>query len=260
MNDTTASGETPAAPAKALAHGVTVLQILVQADEPLSASEIARRMGLHQSSVSRILSTLAVAGYVRKISYRRFAPDFGVLSLAAAAINKFSLATKPRAALEQAAERASGLAVTLATLWRGEVIYFLRTEKDNPHPLVATELGWPLHLSAPALRLLVERPRAEALQLLRESRERHGWNRASPDVPATEAETLDTAIRLVDHDCLILDGWIKPGHVSSAIIVAAPGEPPTALAMTGPADLVDHQTLRLWLHEFRRSIENALAQ
>jgi DNA-binding IclR family transcriptional regulator len=236
MNDTTASGETPAAPAKALAHGVTVLQILVQADEPLSASEIARRMGLHQSSVSRILSTLAVA------------------------INKFSLATKPRAALEQAAERASGLAVTLATLWRGEVIYFLRTEKDNPHPLVATELGWPLHLSAPALRLLVERPRAEALQLLRESRERHGWNRASPDVPATEAETLDTAIRLVDHDCLILDGWIKPGHVSSAIIVAAPGEPPTALAMTGPADLVDHQTLRLWLHEFRRSIENALAQ
>lgn len=86
--------EAATAPTTALAKGVTVLQLLVEADGPLSASEIARRVGLHQSSVSRILSTLSAAGYVRKTGYRSFAPDFGVLSLGAAAVDKFGLAHK----------------------------------------------------------------------------------------------------------------------------------------------------------------------
>lgn len=251
--------DVPASSTKALANGVTVLQILVEADEPLSASEIGRRMGLHQSSVSRILATLAAAGYVRKTGYRSFAPDFGVLSLGAAAIKKFTLVHKPRAAIVQAAELAAGLSVTLSVLWRGEVIYFLRTKKGE-QPTLFAELSWPLHLSAAAVRLLLDLPEEEALGLLRTSRERHGWERPTEHAPESEEDTLRRGRDLLQHDCLILDGWLDAGHMSSAITVEAPGEPPTALALTGPTKIADPDTIRLWLHGFRRSVEQALAE
>lgn len=244
----------------ALAKGVKVLQILVEADGPLSASELGRRVGMHQSSVSRILGTLAEAGYVRKTGYRSFAPDFGVLSIGAAAIDKFGLAHKPRPAMEEAAEHAAGLAVTLSVLWRGEVIYFLRTEKGRQHPLFAAEMGWPLHLSAPAMRLLLDLPEREAIELLATSEQEHGWKRPTEQVPKSPKDAIRRARKLLEHDCLILDGWVEPGHMSSAITVVAPGEPPAALALTGQSCVADGYTIRLWLHSFRRSVEQALSE
>ncbi|AYY13962.1 MarR family transcriptional regulator [Actinobacteria bacterium YIM 96077] len=255
---TEAAAERTGLSAKALANGVSVLQALVESDEPLSASEIARRVGLHQSSVSRILSTLAAAGYARKTGYRSFAPDFGVLSLGAAAITKFNLAHKPRKAMEEAARHARDMAVSLSVLWRGEVIYFLRTRGDD-QPVLFNADGWPLHLSAPGLRLLLDLPEDEALELLRESRDKYGWERPEPPAPQSEQEALRRGRELLVHDCLILDGWLKPGHMSSAITVDAPGEPPVALALTGRTELADPDTIRLWLHSFRRSVEQALS-
>ncbi|NED94490.1 helix-turn-helix domain-containing protein [Phytoactinopolyspora alkaliphila] len=243
--------------AKALANGVTVLQTLVESDEPLSASEIARRVGLHQSSVSRILATLAEAGYARKTGYRSFAPDFGVLSLGAAAITKFRLAHQPRKAMEAAAQTARGMAVSLSVLWRGEVIYFLRTHDGEP-PVLFNATGWPLHLSAPGLRLLLDLPEDEALEMLRKSREKYGWERPEPPAPQSEEEALRRGRELLLHDCLILDGWLMPGHMSSAITVDAPNEPPVALSITGLTKLADPDTIRLWLHSFRRSVEQSL--
>ncbi|WP_162452428.1 helix-turn-helix domain-containing protein [Phytoactinopolyspora mesophila] len=253
-----AAAERSGASAKALANGVTVLQALVESNEPVSASEIARRVGLHQSSVSRILSTLAEAGYARKTGYRSFAPDFGVLSLGAAAITQFRLAHRPRKAMEDAARLARGAAVSLSVLWRGEVIYFLRT-RGGDQPVLFNADGWPLHLSAPGLRLLLELPENEALELLRESRKKYGWERPESPAPQSEEEALARGRELLAHECLILDGWLKPGHMSSAITVDAPGEPPVALSVTGRTELADPDTIRLWLHSFRRSVEQALS-
>lgn len=244
---------------KALANGVTVLQILVESPEPLSASAIARHMGLHQSSVSRILSTLSAAGYVRKTGYRGFAPDFGVLSLGAAAIKKFSLAHKPRKVMEEAAELVDGLSVTLSILWRGEVIYFLRTLKGHQPSLFDAE-GWPLHLSSAALRLLLDEPEEAAVELLETSRERHGWERPTEEAPTSERDALKRGHELLERDCLILDGWLTPGHMSAAITIHAPHEPAAALSLTGPTEYADPTTIRLWLHTLRRSVEHALAE
>ena len=247
-----ASGQT-----KALFHGLEALRLLVEANRPLTATEIARTIGIHQSSASRILKTLAAAGYVRKAGYHSFAADFGVLALGATAIGNFAFAHRPRAAMTAIAEETVGLSVVLATVWRGEILYFLRMQRGH-EPTLLSVGGFPLHLSSLALRLLLDRPVEEALDLLRTSRARHGWDRPTPAVPATEEETLARAREMLEHDCLVLDHWYMPDIVSASIPIEAPGEPPAALALSGPSDAASHEKILVWLQKGRREVERAL--
>jgi DNA-binding IclR family transcriptional regulator len=242
---------------KALFHGLEALRLLVEAKRPLTATEIARTIGIHQSSASRILKTLAVAGYVRKADYHSFANDFGVLALGATAIGNFAFAHKPRPAMTAIAAEVEGLSVVLATVWRGEIIYFLRMQRGH-EPTIFSAGGFPLHLSSPALRLLLELPEEEALALLRTSRERHGWERPTRAVPATEEKVLERARELLKHDCVVLDRWFMPDLVSAAIPIEAPGEPPAALALSGPSGTAPHETILVWLQHGRREVERAL--
>jgi len=241
---------------KALGRGLEILRLLVEANGPMSATEIGVRMNLHQSSVSRILATLAVGGYVRKADYRSFEPDFGVLGLGLAASKGFALTSKPRAAMLEAAAMCSGLQVSLCVLWREEMIYFLRTSK-GVEPIVFSG-GHPLHLSSPALRFMVDMPEEEALSLLRASRKRYGWPRPTELVPETEEQVLAAAREGFQHECVILDGWVTPHSVSAAINLHTTTSQPTALALSGPRSVASDGTIRLWLHEIRRSVEAAL--
>jgi DNA-binding IclR family transcriptional regulator len=247
-----ASGQT-----KALFHGLEALRLLVEADRPLTATEIARTIGIHQSSASRILKTLAVAGYVRKDGYHSFVADFGVLALGATAVGHFAFAHKPRVAMTALANEIEGLDVMLATVWRGEILYFLRMQRGH-QPTLLSVGGFPLHLSSLALRLLLDRPEPEALELLRTSHARHGWDRPTENVPATEEEALSRARELVSHDGLILDHWYQRGIVSASIPIEAPGEPPAALALSGPSDTATHEKILVWLQQGRREVERAL--
>lgn len=248
--------EEVSAPNQALARGLTALRVLVDEGTPVTSTEIARRIGLHQSSASRILATLGDAGFVRKTS-AGFTPDFGVLSLASAT-SQFPLMQRPRPAMEQIAARCAGLSVTLAMLWRGQMIYFLRTTKGAE----TIDFWWsdfPIHLSAPGLRLLVDLPREQALDVLRDSRRDHGWD-GEPDVPATEEGVLDRATNDVAHDVLVLRDWNHANNTGAAIPVESREDHPLALALTGPSDIADDPTLQLWLHDGRRSVEAALRE
>ena len=237
-------------------RGLDILRLLVDARRPLGPTEIAEQVGLHQSSVSRILATLAEAGYVRKVSGRRFRPDFGVLQVASAVID-FPIIRKPRAAMEQAAALCPGMLFSLSMLWRGSIIYFLRTAK-GVETVDFWGAGFALHLSAPGLRMLLDRPAAEAEEILRDSRKRHGWARTTALVPATESATLTAARALLDHDTLILDGWYREHEVGAAIPIDVGENEPMAISISGRSDLASHDTLRLWLHEARREVENAM--
>jgi DNA-binding IclR family transcriptional regulator len=242
--------------ASALTRGLHVLQELVNEGSPMTATELAGRIGVHQSSVSRILATLIQVGYVRKTQDRRFAPDFGVLSLATATAS-FPLIRKPREAMEAVAAAHPGLEATLCVLWRGEMIYFLRTHhKTNA---VDFGMGFPVHLSTPGLRMLVELPEDEALTILRQSRSRYGW-RGTSAVPATEEEVLSWARTNVEHDVLVLSEWGFVGNVGAAIPIKTDEDYPVALALTGDVRIADPATLRLWLHDARRTVEASFTE
>lgn len=242
----------------ALANGLTVLQMLVDEPGPLSASEIARRMGMHQSSISRILATLAEAGFAQKVGAQAFSPDYGVLSLSVASLNKYSIAQLPRTALERAAADYPGHSFALSVLWRGRIIYFLRTCQGQETRVFDADGRWPLHLSSPGLCLLLSLPADEALELLDGSRRRLGWDRPGPAAPPSPEEALFQVRAGVSHECLVLDDWQAVGRRSSAIALNLAGYPPVALSMAGTTDLMSIPDVRLALHTVRREVESAM--
>ena len=236
---------------EALARGLTVLRSLVDAGRPLSATAIAREMGLHQSSVSRLLATLAV----RKTA-AGFTPDFGVLSLASS-IEQFPLIDRPRAAMQRIGEQAGGLNVSLGMLWRRQMIYFLRRLASGE----MIDFWWsnyPIQVSAPGMRLLLDQPEEHALATLRTSRTRHGWYGNHDVLPATEDAVLAAARERTEHDVLVLRDWHKPGEMGAAIPIRADEPYPVALALSGPGEIADDATVRIWLHDFRREVEETL--
>lgn len=243
---------------QALARGLHVLRVLVETGEPMTATEIARQFGLHQSSISRILSTLTEGGYVRKTSKGRFAPGFGLLSLASATTGQFPLINRPRKAMESLSRMCGDHTVSLGMLWNGQMTYFLRTSQ-HASTIDFWASDFPIHLSAPGLRLLLELPRQEALQILRHSRAQHGWRGDPALVPATEEATLDWARDHLAHDALVLSGWNAPHETGAAIPIDTGKDYAVALAITGQDRTdVDEATLRLWLHDGRRLVESAL--
>ncbi|HYF50000.1 MAG TPA: helix-turn-helix domain-containing protein [Planctomycetota bacterium] len=243
---------------KALTHGLDALRVLIEARGPLSSTEIGERIGLHQSTASRILKTLMNAGYVRKPDYHSFTIDYGVLTLSSAARAHFPLVETPRAAVQQLAEDADGLLVSLATIWKGQMIYFLRAQKGQD-TISLSSGGFPLHLSSPALRLLLDESDDVALAALEDSRRRYGWERPTNAVPATPKALLAKARELLEHDCLLLENWQGEARLSAAIAVQIPGEPPAALALSGTSGALSSDRIRLLLQDGRRKVEAAFA-
>lgn len=241
---------------RALARGLEILRLLVEAGAPMSPTELADRVGIHQSSASRILATLVEEGFVRRVSGRRFEPDFGVLTLAAAVTN-LPLVRRPRQAMEAAAAQSPGALISLSVLWRGQIIYILRTEHGT-ETVEFWRAGFPLHQSAPGMRMLLSLPEEQALRWLRASRDRFGWALGSDATPVDEADALRRAHALLDHDILILDGWFAAGSVGSATLIDTDADYPVALSLTAPRELASDDKIRLWLLEIRRSVEKSL--
>jgi hypothetical protein len=108
------------------------------------------------------------------------------------------------------------------------------------------------------MRMLLELPAGQALEILRASRTRHGWPKDTNATPATEAEALRRARKLLDHDILILDGWNQRNEFGAATLIDYPADYPVALSLTGQRSLAGDDEVRLWLHEIRRSVEKSL--
>ncbi len=248
--------QAPSGGVQSLARGLQILRTLIDEGAPLTGTEIARRFGLHQSSISRVLATLTDLGYVRKAANGRFVPDYGILTFAPA-IAQFPLVVKPRATIEQIAAEHPGFTVHLCLLWRTEMIYLLRTAMGN-ETITFWGPAFPLHVSSPALRLLLELPQRQALAILAASKKRLGWEQPTDRVPATATAALRAARKLLEHDVLILDEWYDVGGLGGAIPLQTGENLPVALAITGSNDKVDHATLRLWLHDARRRVEATL--
>ncbi|MHB1007657.1 MAG: IclR family transcriptional regulator [Propionibacteriaceae bacterium] len=250
------SAPPPPGQTQALSRGLRMLRILAESQEPLSATELAERLGVHQSSASRILATLAEEGYVRRRSYRSFVPDYGILSLALNASHHFPIIERPRQVLVEAADAMPGMMFSLAMLFGGETIYFLRTIKGR-QPVLFEATGYPLHVSSAGMLFLSDMPEAQARQLLAQSRSRSGWWILSDSTPRDEDAAIELARRSVQHECLIVD-WGTPGNVTAAIGLNPYDSQPLALTINGPASMASHDELRLSLHHLRRQVEATL--
>lgn len=255
----------PSSGPQSLARSLQILAELAASAEPISATALAEKVGLHQSSVSRILSTLQAAGFVRKPDYHHFCADYGLLSFAAKAIHQFPLIQHTLPVLRRLAPACAPMLLTVATLWRNEVLYLVRVHAGS-EPTIMPLMRFPLHLSSPGLRMLLDRPGDEALTALEHSAAELGWDRPTGRVAATPAALLKEARGCLELDVLALDGWQAPEILTAAIpirLASGPGGKPAplaALSISGLREALPLDRIRTLLHQGAREIETALAQ
>lgn len=103
----------------ALRNGIQVLQAFSREEPVLGVNEISRRLGLHKSTVSRILATLEETDLVqRDLASGRFRLGVGVIALAGPMLANMDVRRVARPFLEDLAHD-SGETVAL-TVWGGE--------------------------------------------------------------------------------------------------------------------------------------------
>jgi len=104
--------------ASALLNGLAVLRTF-SVDEPeLGVSEIAQRVGLHKSSVSRILSTLEQEELVERDSVtRRFRLGLGIISLAGPLLANLDVRRVAYPVLQELSERTGETSALM--VWNG---------------------------------------------------------------------------------------------------------------------------------------------
>jgi DNA-binding IclR family transcriptional regulator len=156
---------------------------MLATDGPLTATEVAQRLRVHQSSASRLLRSLQRKGYVYKPKFHQFALDFGVLLVAGVAMERFP-EVGAGADVCSDLHRRLGCGVALAVLRETRMVYLARV-----HPGVGQQLtlvddsSFPVHHSSPGLLLSYLQGRQRMQEIVVASMERHeaGRSERTPD-------------------------------------------------------------------------------
>ncbi|HSP76511.1 MAG TPA: helix-turn-helix domain-containing protein [Cryobacterium sp.] len=194
-----------------MSRGIRVLEILAEADEPLTIADVAAALGVHRSIAYRILRTLEDHGVVIRDAAGavRLGPRMAAL---ARGVSR-GLQT---AALPELTSVANELGMTafVAVLDRAEVVTLVSVEPRQAHATVAQRPGTrhPLGRGAPGI----------ALQSLLTAAQ---WAHLGEDARRDEAAEVRTRGFATSHDEVI------PGLASVAVPLVVPGEAPAALAV-----------------------------
>ncbi|ABG03439.1 transcriptional regulator, IclR family [Rubrobacter xylanophilus DSM 9941] len=151
----------------ALRHGIRVLQTFTREEPILGVSEIARRVGLHKSTVSRILATLEEAMLVeRHPTSGRFRLGVGVIALAGPMLANLDVRRVARPFLEELT-RATGETTGLLVWSEGAAISVeqVASPKTVKHTIpIGTQFRE--HASASVKVFLAESPPEEVQKVL----------------------------------------------------------------------------------------------
>ncbi|MEO6827897.1 MAG: IclR family transcriptional regulator [Microbacteriaceae bacterium] len=153
--------------ASVLLNGIAVLRSFTATDVELRVSEIARRVGLHKSTVSRILATLHQQGLVeRDPETRRFRLGLEVVSLAGPLLSSLDVRRVAYPVLQNLADRTGETSALL--LWNGTASVCVEQVPGRHLVGHSTPVGTRLThaLSASVQVFLGSQPEAEVAALL----------------------------------------------------------------------------------------------
>jgi len=141
---------------QSLTRGMTVLRLLAR-HGTLTASAIAEALGLHQSSASRLLRSLQLAGFVYKPDFHSFGIDYGALLFAGTAMEGFAEMGAAAQVCSDLHAR-TGFGAAAAVLWENRLIYLafvgdsaggdLKLVDDSSFPVHESTLGLCLAVAA----------------------------------------------------------------------------------------------------------------
>lgn len=224
-----------AQPNQSLIDGITTLQALATAQEPVGCRQLARQLGFDPTKVNRLLKTLAYLGIARQLANRKYTSGPGMHVLAAQSLFASGLIRRATPALESL--RRFGHTVALGVLWNDSVSYLFHAPPGVDTARAVGRIGLlPATTSGIGMALLTELDGAD-LESLYSGREianyAHGLPSLLDDVArfreqgyarvhvSDDRDHHTVAIVLGDpvHAGLGVSGWI-PEEATAAIVEA----------------------------------------
>ena len=214
----------------ALRRGLAVLRLLAAKAGPVTASAVARELGLPRSTTYHLLAELADAGFVTHLpEERRYGLGVAAFELGSAYLRHDPLERLGRPLLRKLIER-TGHTAHLGVLHGREILYLLREQTQHPHTTV-TDVGvrLPAHLPASGRAMLAHLPPAQVRALFpgKDSFvDRTG--RGPAQLPALRGQLSEIRRR----GWAVEDGYVTPGFASVAAAVFDHGGRPVAAIST----------------------------
>ncbi|HHV58124.1 MAG TPA: IclR family transcriptional regulator [Firmicutes bacterium] len=181
-------------------RALAILEALQAAGEGLGVTEIGTRVGLHKSTVYRLLATLARHGYVEQDpATERYSLGLKLVELGTAVLERLELRDLARPYLKRLMEASQEVA-HLVVLQDGEVVYIDKVECPGPVKMYS-QLGRraPAHATAVGKVLLAFLPKAQVDAILA-----RGLPRLTPHT-ITDPERLRRELRLIRERGYALD-------------------------------------------------------
>ncbi len=148
-------------------RALSILSCFSDSEPQLRVAELARRLGLAQSTVSRMIATMERMGYVERDPVSGLVgPGLELVTLAGVALNQLDVQRQAQAELSAVAIDL-GLAANLAIL-RDDRIFYLSTAEGPKAPKLYTMIGKrnPVHCTAMGKVLVAHLPHEEREALL----------------------------------------------------------------------------------------------
>lgn len=212
----------------ALSRGLAILACCGSAGADLTVSEIAKRLGMSQSTVWRACHTMLRDGYLVRTDEDRLRPGLPLLKLGHAALVRQPLAELARPGMKALAADFPG-AASLGVRQGFEMLYVQRVDGGpviypglrvgSRVTLIASAMGWAWLAGLPA---------GEREPFLEEA-ERH-----SPELFARLRRQMLEAIRVFGEEGMILNsGVIHPELNAIGVPIGPPGRAPIAAISFG---------------------------
>ena len=148
-------------------RALSILSCFSDAEPQLRVADMARRLGLAQSTVSRLITTMESLGFIDRDPLTGMVrPGLQLVTLAGVALNQIEVQRQAQAELSAVASEL-GLAANLAIL-RGDEIFYLTTFEGPKAPKLFTMIGKrnPVHCTAIGKALVAYLPETKREALL----------------------------------------------------------------------------------------------
>lgn len=219
------------APIQSVDRAIQILQFLTEAPE-LSTSEIARRLGVHRSTASRILTTLENRDVVEQVTERgAYRLGLGILRMAYPVSTRFDLARDGQAVCDALAETTHET-TNIAILDQGHAVTITQSTGQQMVGVAGQYVGQrvPLHATSTGKLLLAHATHEVWEQVIAQPLER--FTDATQQELSQLAEELETirqqgwssAIGEWEEgiNALAVPVWDTTGHLVAAVSVTAP--------------------------------------
>lgn len=229
--DSTRQPRQSVAPIQSVDRAIQILQFLTE-DSELSTSDIARRLGVHRSTASRILATLEHRDVVEQVAERgAYRLGLGVLRMAYPVSTRFDLARDGQAVCDALAETTQET-TNIAILDQGHAVTITQSSGQQMVGVAGQYVGQrvPLHATSTGKLLLAHASDEVWQQLMSQPLEQYtAATELDLDQLAEELETIrrrgwSSAIGEWEDgiNALAMPVWNASGQLVAAVAVTAP--------------------------------------